>query len=478
MDLSNNLISQFVKITNDNTKKQVNETIVYGTVVEENSVKYVKIDGSDLLTPVSTTANMVDGERVTVMIKNHLATVTGNITSPSASSTELVDMEGVIGKVEDNVSDLVNGNFATRSELDSAVEGINNNLSTNYMTAVQVDTAISNAASDLVYDINTTYATNAALSSLQNVIETNYATNSSVSEEISKCVGEINETYATKESVDNLSTDLSTNYSTTSDIQNTYATKESVDNLSTDLSTNYSTTSDIQNTYATKESVEAITHPMWTSDISVNLDGDNSIEDILLDKPINMNGYSLTLNLEADYIGDISIDSLINGKVIFNMNEYTIDGSVYCYGKNMVYHMVGPGKIKPEHETTTEIMSTVEFEECEYVIEEIDLYSDGENTNCVAINTIASKGDVYNVKIFGQGTFKHFIQAINKSHLYLDSSSGSCNDVIIIASKGSIVAINEDESHCGTSGSTSIESTKGSLIIQNDITFDNTANID
>ena len=430
MELSNNLISQFVKITNDNTKKQVNETIVYGTVVEENNIKYVKIDGSDLLTPVDTTANMIDGERVTVMIKNHLATVTGNITSPSASSAELVDIEGVIGRVEGDVSDLVNGDFATSSELDSAVEEINNNLSANYMTAVQVDTAISNAASDLVYNANTTYATNTALSNLQNTIETNYAT------------------------------------------------KDSVDNLSTDLSTNYSTTLDIQNTYATKDSVEAIVHPMWMSDVSVDLDGDNSIEDILLGKPINMNGYSLTLNLVADYIGDISIDSLINGKVIFNMNEHTIEGSVYCYGKNMVYHMVGPGKIKPEHETTTEIMSTVEFEECEYVIEGIDLYSDGENTNCVAINTIASKGDVCNVKIFGEGTFKHFLQAINKSHLYLDSSSGLCNDIIIIASKGSIVAINEDESQCGTSGSTSIESTKGSLIIQNNITFDNTANID
>ena len=457
MELSNNLISQFVKITNDNTKKQVNETIVYGTVVEENNIKYVKIDGSDLLTPVDTTANMIDGERVTVMIKNHLATVTGNITSPSASSAELVDIEGVIGRVEGDVSDLVNGDFATSSELDSAVEEINNNLSANYMTAVQVDTAISNAASDLVYNANTTYATNTALSNLQNTIETNYAT---------------------KDSVDNLSTDLSTNYSTTLDIQNTYATKDSVDNLSTDLSTNYSTTLDIQNTYATKDSVEAIVHPMWMSDVSVDLDGDNSIEDILLGKPINMNGYSLTLNLVADYIGDISIDSLINGKVIFNMNEHTIEGSVYCYGKNMVYHMVGPGKIKPEHETTTEIMSTVEFEKCEYVIEGIDLYSDGENTNCVAINTIASKGDVCNVKIFGEGTFKHFLQAINKSHLYLDSSSGLCNDIIIIASKGSIVAINEDESQCGTSGSTSIESTKGSLIIQNNITFDNTANID
>ena len=430
MELSNNLISQFVKITNDNTKKQVNETIVYGTVVEENNIKYVKIDGSDLLTPVDTTANMIDGERVTVMIKNHLATVTGNITSPSASSAELVDIEGVIGRVEGDVSDLVNGDFATSSELDSAVEEINNNLSANYMTAVQVDTAISNAASDLVYNANTTYATNTALSNLQNTIETNYAT------------------------------------------------KDSVDNLSTDLSTNYSTTLDIQNTYATKDSVEAIVHPMWMSDMSVDLDGDNSIEDILLGKPINMNGYSLTLNLVADYIGDISIDSLINGKVIFNMNEHTIEGSVYCYGKNMVYHMVGPGKIKPEHETTTEIMSTVEFEECEYVIEGIDLYSDGENTNCVAINTIASKGDVCNVKIFGEGTFKHFLQAINKSHLYLDSSSGLCNDIIIIASKGSIVAINEDESQCGTNGSTSIESTKGSLIIQNNITFDNTANID
>ena len=430
MELSNNLISQFVKITNDNTKKQVNETIVYGTVVEENNIKYVKIDGSDLLTPVDTTANMIDGERVTVMIKNHLATVTGNITSPSASSAELVDIEGVIGRVEGDVSDLVNGDFATSSELDSAVEEINNNLSANYMTAVQVDTAISNAASDLVYNANTTYATNTALSNLQNTIETNYAT------------------------------------------------KDSVDNLSTDLSTNYSTTLDIQNTYATKDSVEAIVHPMWMSDMSVDLDGDNSIEDILLGKPINMNGYSLTLNLVADYIGDISIDSLINGKVIFNMNEHTIEGSVYCYGKNMVYHMVGPGKIKPEHETTTEIMSTVEFEKCEYVIEGIDLYSDGENTNCVAINTIASKGDVCNVKIFGEGTFKHFLQAINKSHLYLDSSSGLCNDIIIIASKGSIVAINEDESQCGTNGSTSIESTKGSLIIQNNITFDNTANID
>ena len=84
MDLSNDLISQFVKITNDDKKKN-SESTVYGTVVEYNGEMYVKIDGSDLLTPVETTADFKPDERVTVMIKNHSATVTGNITSPATN---------------------------------------------------------------------------------------------------------------------------------------------------------------------------------------------------------------------------------------------------------------------------------------------------------------------------------------------------------------------------------------------------------
>lgn len=91
MGLSSDLISQFVKITNDNTKPE-KDTTVYGTIVESNGVPYVQLDGSELLTPMSKTSKVKDGDRVIVMIKNHSAIVTGNLSDPSASNK---DVEGV-----------------------------------------------------------------------------------------------------------------------------------------------------------------------------------------------------------------------------------------------------------------------------------------------------------------------------------------------------------------------------------------------
>lgn len=98
MNLSSDLISQFVKVTND-SKKESNETTVYATVVY-NGKPYVKLDGSDLLTPISTTADVKDGERVTVMIKNHTATVTGNISSPSARTDDVKEIGSKISEFE------------------------------------------------------------------------------------------------------------------------------------------------------------------------------------------------------------------------------------------------------------------------------------------------------------------------------------------------------------------------------------------
>ena len=84
MELSNELVSQFVKVTKDD-KKENNGATVNGTVVKYNGLDYVKLDGSDVLTPVSTTTAVKDKDRVIVTIKNHSATVTGNLSSPSAS---------------------------------------------------------------------------------------------------------------------------------------------------------------------------------------------------------------------------------------------------------------------------------------------------------------------------------------------------------------------------------------------------------
>lgn len=89
MALSNDLISQFAKATKG-TSKSIKETVVYGTVQEDTG--FVKIDGSDILTPVITSVVLSKDDRVTVMLKNHEAVVTGNMTSPAAQEKQTVKM--------------------------------------------------------------------------------------------------------------------------------------------------------------------------------------------------------------------------------------------------------------------------------------------------------------------------------------------------------------------------------------------------
>ena len=101
MGLTSDLISEFVKITNDNNTDTKKETTVYGTTVEHNDTIFVKIDGSDLLTPVKSTVNMKPDERVTVMIKNHTATVTGNLSSPAARNEDVKDAINAASKISE-----------------------------------------------------------------------------------------------------------------------------------------------------------------------------------------------------------------------------------------------------------------------------------------------------------------------------------------------------------------------------------------
>lgn len=84
MSLSNDLISKFVKITNDD-KESTKETTVFGEVTKIQNGKpvEVKIDGASDSTPVSSTVNAAVGNRVVVTIKNHNAIITGNLGSPS-----------------------------------------------------------------------------------------------------------------------------------------------------------------------------------------------------------------------------------------------------------------------------------------------------------------------------------------------------------------------------------------------------------
>lgn len=130
MSLSNDLISQFVKATKDTTKTP-SETTVYGTVVYDGR-PYVKLDGSDLLTPISTTTNVKDGERVTVMIKNHTATVTGNISSPSARTDDVDDVANSIGNQISEFEIVIADKVSTK-EFDAQTGRIDNLVTDNVL---------------------------------------------------------------------------------------------------------------------------------------------------------------------------------------------------------------------------------------------------------------------------------------------------------------------------------------------------------
>lgn len=90
MNLSNDLVEQFVKATNEEVKERQNETL-YGTAVVFEGKMYARLDGSQQLTPIKTTTNIREGDRIIVSVQRHSAVVTGNISSPSASIEDLSD---------------------------------------------------------------------------------------------------------------------------------------------------------------------------------------------------------------------------------------------------------------------------------------------------------------------------------------------------------------------------------------------------
>ena len=120
MGLSTELISQFAKITNDQKKSRIDEATLYGEVVQSDDSICVKFDGSEQLTPVTTiaekdeegnitnfkygAASVKTGDRVSVSLKNHSATITGNLSDPPMGRAEVVTTEdSILLKVDDKI---------------------------------------------------------------------------------------------------------------------------------------------------------------------------------------------------------------------------------------------------------------------------------------------------------------------------------------------------------------------------------------
>lgn len=106
MALSHDVVSQFAKMVNKPEEKK--EETIKGTFQLINGKEYVKLDGSNIYTPVTSTVEAENGDRVNVLLKDHAALLTSNITSPSARNKDVtalrdeVDEQGNVIKQMDN----------------------------------------------------------------------------------------------------------------------------------------------------------------------------------------------------------------------------------------------------------------------------------------------------------------------------------------------------------------------------------------
>lgn len=195
MSLSNDLVSQFVSITNDNSNQQ-GPSILYGTIEYVGATPYVKLDGSDLLTPIVTTASVQPNERVTVTISNHTAVVMGNVSSPAINLETSIN-NGSDEPIKIGQFGILLAEKANIKELDAAIANIE---------TLKADKAVVNDLSVTIANIETLKADKAIIDDLSaeianiNDLKADKATIDDLSAEIVN----INDLKADKASIENL----------------------------------------------------------------------------------------------------------------------------------------------------------------------------------------------------------------------------------------------------------------------------------
>ena len=150
MALSHEVISQFAKLVDNKPKKDEGVT-VKGTYKTIGDIEYVQLDGSDVLTPVESTVEAKTGERVQVLIKDHFATVTGNISSPAARSKDVKDLVDTVDEQGNTIQQMDN----TIIQQGNSIIQMNTSINQHETTINQHDTKI-NQQGDQIVSINNT----------------------------------------------------------------------------------------------------------------------------------------------------------------------------------------------------------------------------------------------------------------------------------------------------------------------------------
>lgn len=149
MALSKDVMSQFAKAMVP--KQESKEATLNATYKNIDGKEYVQLDGSDILTPVTSSVVAETNDRVKVIIKDHAATVIGNITSPSARNKDL-------NTLKDEVDE--NGNTIKRMDTivqqqQTSINQMDTKINQHDVLINQHDTVI-NQHGDTISSINNT----------------------------------------------------------------------------------------------------------------------------------------------------------------------------------------------------------------------------------------------------------------------------------------------------------------------------------
>lgn len=94
-----NIVKTFAS-TFKKEKPKISSTVYGYAVINEGQI-YVKLDGSTEYTPVVSTIDVVDGDRVIVNITNHRAIIVNNISSPAARSNSVTEIKSELSDMTD-----------------------------------------------------------------------------------------------------------------------------------------------------------------------------------------------------------------------------------------------------------------------------------------------------------------------------------------------------------------------------------------
>ena len=431
MALSNELISQFAKITTEKEETKTEE-VVYGTTVSYNDTVYVKLDGSDRLTPITSTTVVKPDERVTVMIKDHSAIVTGNLSSPSARNSDVEELGTQISEF-----DTIIANKVDTEELNA--------------TNARIDTLNADTV-NIRKDLNAANAN----------IETLTADNVTINETLNAQSASIDNLEANKLSVEVADAKYAT-------IENLEATNVSVNNLS-------STYADFKNTTTTKlAAVDASIENLETNKLSAasadlkyaNIDfsniGQAAIEEFYaksgIIKDLTIEGGTITgelvgVTIKGDLIegGTVVADKLVvkgeNG-LYYKLNT---DG-VTTEAQQTEYNSLNGSVITAKSITATKISVTdlVAFDATigGFKITENSIYSGAKESASNTTRGIyldndgqAVFGDASNYLKYYKDTDNSYKLAISASSIYLSASNKDVGTMVAEANDNATSAKN------------------------------------